>query len=210
MTSLGYIGAGKAVRRLPYDAEVEYIGCDTHQYLRTGILCSSALKVEFKCSTHQFSSPSATGFHYGIFGDRDATVVTHDWVGYHGQSIRTVVTLLNSLDVPFDCSVDFGNRIVVKNGKVVSNSSSNPTPEYTTDYESVCLWKTNKGTLNESGLNGRCYYFRIYEKNLLVRDFIPVRFMNENMENEGAMNDKVSRQLFRNQGTGAFIIGPDI
>ena len=40
-------------------------------------------------------------------------------------------------------------------------------------------------------------------------DFISVRFTNELGQSEGAMYDKVSGQLFRNQGTGAFTIGPD-
>ena len=43
----------------------------------------------------------------------------------------------------------------------------------------------------------------------LVRDFIPVRFTNEKGVTEGAMYDKVSGTLFRNAGTGAFVIGPD-
>lgn len=38
---------------------------------------------------------------------------------------------------------------------------------------------------------------------------VAVRFLNENNEWEGAMYDTVSGQLFRNQGTGAFGIGPD-
>lgn len=40
-------------------------------------------------------------------------------------------------------------------------------------------------------------------------DMIPVRFTNENGISEGAMYDRVSGQLFRNAGTGAFVIGPD-
>lgn len=42
-----------------------------------------------------------------------------------------------------------------------------------------------------------------------LRDFIPVRFTNENNQSEGAMYDKVTKQLFRNKGTGNFTIGPD-
>lgn len=39
---------------------------------------------------------------------------------------------------------------------------------------------------------------------------IPVRFPNELGEWEGAMYDFVTENLFRNQGTGSFIIGPDL
>ena len=44
---------------------------------------------------------------------------------------------------------------------------------------------------------------------MIARDFIAVRFTNEGGVSEGAMFDRVSGQLFRNAGTGAFIIGPD-
>ena len=56
---------------------------------------------------------------------------------------------------------------------------------------------------------------RIYEASLSYPDvfefhFIPVRFLNEDGIWEGAMWDLVSEELFRNQGTGSFIIGPDL
>ena len=44
---------------------------------------------------------------------------------------------------------------------------------------------------------------------MIARDFIAVRFTNESGVSEGAMYDRVSGELFRNAGTGAFIIGPD-
>ena len=43
----------------------------------------------------------------------------------------------------------------------------------------------------------------------MVFDAIPVRFTNESSQSEGAMYDRVSGQLFRNAGTGSFVIGPD-
>lgn len=43
-----------------------------------------------------------------------------------------------------------------------------------------------------------------------MMDLIPVRFTNELGQSEGAMYDKVSGRLFRNVGTGNFIVGRDI
>ena len=54
------------------------------------------------------------------------------------------------------------------------------------------------------------YGCTIEEGGVLVRDFIPVRFTNEQGVSEGAMYDRVSGQLFRNSGTGVFIVGTDI
>ena len=49
---------------------------------------------------------------------------------------------------------------------------------------------------------------QIKQGGVTVRNFIPVRFTNEFGQTEGAMYDRVSGQLFRNQGTGSFVIGP--
>ena len=51
----------------------------------------------------------------------------------------------------------------------------------------------------------RCYRFTIYNNDLIVNDFIPVR-----VGNVGYMYDKISGQLFGNAGTGEFILGPDV
>ena len=53
------------------------------------------------------------------------------------------------------------------------------------------------------------YKYQVENNGKLVLDFIPVRFKNEVGKQEGAMFDKVSKKLFRNSGTGSFIIGPE-
>lgn len=53
---------------------------------------------------------------------------------------------------------------------------------------------------------GRC---KLYLKGNVIYDFVPVRFLNEDNRWEGAMYDNVNGELFRNQGTGMFVIGPD-
>ena len=58
-------------------------------------------------------------------------------------------------------------------------------------------------------LIGKIYSVSFSTYGTNIGDFIPVRFTNELGETEGAMYDRVSGQLFRNAGTGAFVIGPD-
>lgn len=53
--------------------------------------------------------------------------------------------------------------------------------------------------------NLKIYNFKIYDNNTLIRDFIPVR-----RGNTGYLYDKVSKKLFKNKGTGNFILGNDI
>ena len=53
-------------------------------------------------------------------------------------------------------------------------------------------------------LKGRLYSFKIYDNDVLVLDLIPVR-----INQEGCMYDKINKKLFRNAGTGQFVLGPD-
>ena len=52
--------------------------------------------------------------------------------------------------------------------------------------------------------SGRIYSAKMVSNRVSIFDFVPVR-----KGNIGYMYDRVSGQLFGNQGTGAFIIGPD-
>ena len=53
---------------------------------------------------------------------------------------------------------------------------------------------------------GELYYFRAYQNDILVRNFIPAR----NSSGVVGMYDTVSGQFFTNQGMGEFIAGPDL
>lgn len=53
--------------------------------------------------------------------------------------------------------------------------------------------------------NMRLFSLQIYEDDVLVRDYIPVR-----IGNVGYMYDLVSKKLLGNSGTGEFILGPDL
>ncbi len=64
------------------------------------------------------------------------------------------------------------------------------------------------GYLFANGL--RMHNFTLIADDITVRDFVIVRFTNELGVSEGAMFDKVTKKLFRNSGTGSFVIGPDV
>lgn len=60
--------------------------------------------------------------------------------------------------------------------------------------------------------HARVYGFRMRSPWLSTyqRDFVPVRFTNEYGELEGALYDRIYGTIYRNQGSGSFIIGPDV
>lgn len=55
-----------------------------------------------------------------------------------------------------------------------------------------------------SNTKGKWAYYRHLRDGIIIIDLIPVR-----IGNVGYMYDKVSKQLFSNNGTGDFILGPD-
>ena len=56
----------------------------------------------------------------------------------------------------------------------------------------------------DGNTGGQIYYAKIIVDGVLVRDFIPVR-----VGQIGYLYDKVSGELFGNQGSGNFTLGPD-
>ena len=78
----------------------------------------------------------------------------------------------------------------------------NNTPEVTPNK--LCLFRpcSGSGVVNK----GKIYYVKIYDNDVLVRDFIPV------LDKDGTpcMYDKVEHKLYYNAGTGDFIAGPII
>ena len=70
----------------------------------------------------------------------------------------------------------------------------------------IYVFKYNNGGTPVGGGRGKLYYFKIYDNDVLVRDFIPVIDNNE----IPCMFDKVESKFYYNQGTGQFIAGPVI
>ena len=70
-------------------------------------------------------------------------------------------------------------------------------------YSIYIFFINNKGnhplTVNEMKL----YYFKIFDNNTLVRDYIPVLDKNK----RPCLFDKVSKNCFYNQGDGEFLYG---
>ena len=81
----------------------------------------------------------------------------------------------------------------------------------TIDYEgSHNLWLfglNNAETLHTQVVIQRVYGCKIWDNNILVRDFVPAK---RNSDNEIGMYDTVNNMFYTNAGTGTFIAGPAI
>lgn len=184
---------GGVVRPLPYDAEVEWLESTGTQYIITSTELSAGMIIGLTAQV----SDTATGGYKWFFGQYGNGVARYGWYsptpGEFSMLAQGVARIVN----PQDPTKKFSVTGVVNgfSGKSVNVGIFGCSEESTVSGKST---KT------------RVFNFSVQNNDEILCDLIPVRFTNERGETEGAMYDKVSGQLFRNQGTGAFIIGPDV
>lgn len=192
MASVG----GKA---LPYDAEVEYLESSGTQWIETGKYGSRVHVISAKCEWLVFTT---------IFGCRDGVYKNAVYCGCYGGNDGRYTPNYDNVDAgEFKDVVDgiphvvsFGPDNVSLDGEKRYRNFTDFTTSYT-----IPLFGNRNGTNTVNPRTARIYWFEIEDVMMLI----PIRFTNENGVSEGAMYDRVSGQLFRNAGTGAFIVGPD-
>ena len=204
---------------LPYDAEVEWLeegpaGSFIHTDIPTTKNTSCAVSLEVVnatkmdggsvcCAIYGFGL-SWDFYSYGLFYVTQSGQPTRGKLNFHGHN--SVLSDLIQTDDPvrFDVSVSANGSDNV-NVSCGSFSSSANIKNITDSGRFVLLWNRK----NKSLAKTRLIEVVFSVDNTILGSFIPVRFTNEDAVSEGAMYDKVSGQLYRNAGTGAFIIGPD-
>ena len=178
------------IRGVPYDAEVEYIQSTGTQWIDTGWIFQKNIRLVF----------DITYMGSGTFG-RNAGTYECLWSGssfFFGGGISFIA---RSNFVRYEMDYDFtaGNMVAKVNGSVFRQT----TGTQPTDTKIVLFAMMTGNTRSPAPIrHGR---FTIYKDGIAVLDMVPVR-----IGTEGAMYDRVSRKLFRNNGTGAFSYGPDV
>ena len=203
---------------LPYDAEVDYLESTGTQWIDTGVPYNHTIVFEADIAK---TANIASGYLFGILWASGGASTLRRWgVNWSNDYKRFYPQYYTTTDVFY--SVDLVNGVkhtiwadankFAFDGMVINVTSSTFDP--TVDVSVYLLARhTYAPQLDPNPVTGiiawRIFSCKISNGNTLVRDFIPVRFTNELGNSEGAMYDRVSGQLFRNSGTGAFVIGPD-
>ena len=182
-------------KKLPYDAEIEYLESTGTQWIDTGI------------DTNPFNVGFATKIYYPKPNGEGAIL------GNNGGHIFELYVISNRIGLFNDrLSIIFDN-MVVDTIHIIEGTMSTEEGSLTVDGENkkkvnTTYSRTARLTLFRHNSSyyyiGRLYYMRINIGGKLVRDFIPVR-----IGTTGYMYDRVSKQLFGNNGTGDFILGAD-
>lgn len=175
-----------------YNKELLYIESNGTQYIDTGILATVTTDYEFVGS---ITETAKTGWIAGA----------PTWVGVHKKANTVAVTqnstghIYQTVDIGEVFTIGlFGNKAYF-NG-IETNTLAKRYNSTLTLFLFAYHHTNGTGTINTAI---RMYGFKIYDNEKLVRDFIPVL----DKDNQPCLYDKVSEELFYNQGTGEFLYG---
>lgn len=185
-------------KSLPYDAEVEYLIFNKCS-VNTGIKPSTNYKYYWKYLwtdranyTYIFTNGGSSG-NWFMFGGIEASNRTH----IHIKSSTSLNSNIINANTLYEGSfMRNGNNMEVRLNNTLMASLAYM------DFQS----SRNLIINDYRDFNIYMYNFSIYNENdVLILGLIPVR-----VGTTGYMYDKVSGQLFSNNGTGSFIVGPDV
>ena len=217
---LKLFGDRKMMKRLPYDAEVEYLESTGTQWIDTEIIPKSdyGFEIKFMKLDMKETVPLGTwgGWLVKMFGG-DFKYTDNVFLGTFGSSnIEILYNKINNIIIE---KLHHKRLTVECNG--VLDYDNVFTENFACTYSAYLFGNNIAGSARHLG-PCRIFMAQITDGNdFFVRDFIPVKFTNESGETEGAMYDRIGvggmnpdgspREdgLYRNRGTGAFIIGPD-
>ena len=203
---LGARTAAWSGKQLPYDAEVEYLESTGTQWIDTGVTMTNDLFDSAETTITVLPTVQPSGTH-NFFGDGTA------WNNGYTFGHRLNYTLqasngFNATQGPIKFSSTLPKTLTVnKNGFAIDSevASFNGSSLKNTSGTLLLFGCRRNGVFfTTTPFSGRIYLAKMVSKGVSIFDFIPVR-----VGDVGYMYDRVSGQLFGNQGTGEFIIGPD-
>lgn len=222
-----YLGNELLWSSVPYDCKIEYIESSGTQYIDTGIIINGPYKAEI-----EFETPSAQTSDYSKLigvGNNENAAYQYCIIEINGNKLGELkcsnrdnqyissiyASVLSSTINTISIESPDSNTMNVILNKESLGSVSNCGATYSKASSGSLYLFTLHNTLNRNGellspdttggfVSYKLYSFKFYLGNQLIRDMIPVR-----IDQIGYLYDKVSGQLFNNQGTGQFILGPD-
>lgn len=177
--------------------EVKYIESTGTQYIDTGLVPSV---------NHSFSIKFSIGYlgNCVAFGSRTS--------GNYASSLNQIylnVTNNNEIKL-FNI---FGTNDLVLNDNVEANivftykNIQNNNFQLSSPSQPYYIFTLNNMGSPSTISNIKMYYFKIYDNNILVRDFVPCYRKSDNVI---GLYDKVNNTFYTNAGTGTFLKGNDV
>lgn len=196
-----YMGGG-GEEPLPQGAvRVEYLQSTGTQYIITNTYPSKTntkmvLDYEFTVNTNEqlmgAGYANNNRFNLGISANKFRMGLGSTWFDVAARDTNRHKWILENNGTSYSASIDSTSV----SGSVTSVSDIENFP---------FVINVRSGVYYQAKCSGKIYSLSMYKSGELVLDLIPVR-----IEQVGYMYDKVSGELFGNEGTGSFTLGPDV
>lgn len=209
MIAARQIAFGRGGKRKPYDAEVEYLQSTGTQYIDTGYILNTRSKLVLDVMWTAITNTTETAQQIGVVKWNDSG----NYRTIFAQQMGTIAAFCADANPEFSSSTydvytytaDLPNKKCSISRSSSSRSANINTSLSGTFTKSFYIFAINNGGVAEHYCRCKIYSFKAYDNGSLVLDLVPVR-----KGDVGYMYDRVSGQLFGNQGTGGFILGNDI
>lgn len=184
--------------QLPY-TELEYIQGTGTQWIDTGITMTGNSKIELKYKSSTTSTNAICGTAWSAAGIFLMTYGGKYRYHYNNASndVQSASTSAAKVFVMASNTISI-DEVSYTVGSIKSGSFDK--------HLGLFLPMTKGGNSGEGPGSGNLYYCKLYENDILVGDFIPVKRKDDGVI---CLYDKVSKQFLLNQGTGSFIAGPE-
>lgn len=192
---------------IPYDAQIAYLENTGKQYINTGFKPNQDTRIvaTMQCVTStNYGRLFGSGTHNtlnSVMIDYETGIAGTLHIKYGNNASWTTTSIHGDYETHI---YDFNKNNFYLDGKLVSSNTYGAFQS--TSNLGIFTYINGSSTGQNAELFiGRLYSFQIYDNDVLVRDYIPVR-----VNQEGCLYDKVSGELFSNAGTGNFIFGNDV
>lgn len=196
-------------KKRKYYVECEYLESTGAQYIDTGVLPVNDM--EFEC---KFTFTSLVNTNLTILGSRDGEKRCQPIGAYNNKWSASIGDSYDANGTSVSANTPYIIKSTITNGQTITtnvNGSQASTCTSTTGLPSQELYIFARNFYGnpdpaDSKVNGKLNFLKIKANGVLVRDLIPV--LDWNMT--PCMYDKVTEQLFYNQGTGDFVAGRQV
>ena len=202
-TRNGYSFLGWRGSTLPSEyQEVEYIESTGTQWINTGIKATNKTMIKAKLYTTN-TGVSKSWFGGSINSSHSFIFQAYGSNRYHyqyGTSGSWPTTNIQDTIVGIEFDVEYGN------GSIKINELKTEDLPITSFYDStnLAIFAINGGSYP---IDGRVYYFKIFEDDNLIRNFVPCYRKSDNVI---GLYDTINGVFYTNQGTGTFGKGSNV
>ncbi len=178
-------------------AGVDYIQATGTQWIDTGVPEASNETI----NAHFYVDSASNDYVFGSQqnGNNMAynSIFRNRVIEYNWSELR----FTDADDIILTESLNDSNITITVNGTTWTVATGNV---IATTIKIFAIYRSDGVTIRPYGGVVRCYYFQLYNNNVLVRDYVPVVRI---YDNAAGLYDKVGGKFYPNLGSGAFNIG---